>query len=199
MFVAASRLGLVLDDHALSVLWAQWALETGRGRSCWNNNLGNIKHVPGDGRDWMWLDTFEFINGQRVDMPDKFRAFATLADGAFDYLQFLSRPAYALPWSFVLAGDGDGFARALKAKGYYTAPVEDYARNIRSLAAEYMRVASQHRDTDPAPAPVDPVTVPDAPAPIRRSSQRIAAVNAPIIDGPATPLRAGEGEKEYVP
>jgi flagellum-specific peptidoglycan hydrolase FlgJ len=91
MVAAADRLGISLNDAALSVLWAQWALETGRGKSCYCNNLGNIKAVTGDGRDWCVLQTFEFINGHRVDMADKFRAFGTLAEGAYDYLQFLSR------------------------------------------------------------------------------------------------------------
>jgi hypothetical protein len=209
MLDAARSLGVELDDTALSVLWAQWALETGRGGSCFNNNLGNIKY-SGDG-DWMWLDTFEYINGARVNMPDKFRAFLTLAAGAFDYLHFLCRPAYSLPWAHVLAGDADGFARALRVKGYYTAPVEDYAKGLRSLAAEYQRTVSHTRDTLPSPAPDDTsITVPDAPSPIRRaSSQSMVAVNAPIIEGGATidaddgtavtPLRAEPGEKEYKP
>jgi hypothetical protein len=172
-------------------------------KSCYCFNLGNIKAVTGDGRDWCVLQTFEFINGQRVDMADKFRAFATLADGAYDYLQFLSRDKYALPWSFVLLGDADKFARALKTKGYFTADVDEYAHGLRSLAAEYLREAQ--RDTWPAPAPDDTAkTVPDAPSPIRRaSSMKLAAVNAPIIDADdgtaVTPIRAGEGQKEYEP
>ena len=56
----------VATIDALAVLWAQYALETGRGKSCFNGNLGNIKRVDGDGRDWMWLQTFEFINGNRI-------------------------------------------------------------------------------------------------------------------------------------
>lgn len=148
---------------ALAVLWAQYALETGRGKSCFNNNLGNIRHVDGDGRDHMMLDTFEYIGGKRVDMPGAFRSFPTLRDGAVDYLRFLTRPAYADPWACVVAGDAEGFARALKSKGYYTAPVEQYVSGLRSLAAEFRHAAPEvhARDTDPVPPPV-PVEVPQA-------------------------------------
>lgn len=37
------------------VLWAQFAIECADGRSCWNYNLGNVKHVAGDGHDYVYL------------------------------------------------------------------------------------------------------------------------------------------------
>lgn len=48
------------------------------------------------------------------------------------------------------------------------------------------------RDTLPAPPDSDAPTWPGTPT--AKSSDRLRAVDAPIIDGPATPLRAGEGE-----
>lgn len=63
--------------------------------------------------------------------------------------------------------------------------------------------AVSQRDTWPAPAPSDPPdTVPSTPPAKRRSSERIQAVDAPIIEdgvevripSAATPLRADEGE-----
>jgi hypothetical protein len=136
---------------SLAVLWAQFALETDRGRSCFNWNLGNIKAVPGDGRDFCVLHTFEYIDNKRVEMDDHFRAHPTLVEGAREYLTFLTRPSYAVPWSFVLRGDADGFARALKDKRYYTSPVEEYARGLRGLATEFQRVS------DAAPPSVIPL------------------------------------------
>lgn len=44
-----------LSREAIGVLWAQFACETGRGRNCWNWNLGNVKHVKGDGFDYVSL------------------------------------------------------------------------------------------------------------------------------------------------
>lgn len=37
------------------VFWAQFALETGEGSHCYNHNLGNVKHVKGDGSDYVSL------------------------------------------------------------------------------------------------------------------------------------------------
>lgn len=160
----------VPTQAALSVLWAQFALETGRGKSCFNHNLGNIKRVPGDGHDWCILNTFEYIDGRRVDVPDTFRAYPTLDAGALDYLRFLTRTSYADPWACVVAGDADAFARALKYMGYYTAPAIEYAAGLKSLSAEYLRVAT--------PVPSDgPNTEPQTPK--SKSQPRMAAVTVP--------------------
>lgn len=40
---------------ACAVLWAQHFIETGGG-ACWNFNVGNSKHVAGDGFDYMCLN-----------------------------------------------------------------------------------------------------------------------------------------------
>ncbi len=39
------------EKRAVGVLWAQYMIETG-GRACWNWNIGNVKHVEGDGHDY---------------------------------------------------------------------------------------------------------------------------------------------------
>jgi hypothetical protein len=41
--------------ESIGVLWAQYALETGGGTHCYNHNLGNVKHVAGDGFDYCAL------------------------------------------------------------------------------------------------------------------------------------------------
>lgn len=38
-----------------SVLWSHFAAETGSGKHCYNFNLGNYKHVRGDGHDYVSL------------------------------------------------------------------------------------------------------------------------------------------------
>jgi hypothetical protein len=40
---------------ATAVLWGQFCGETGQGVYCWNWNLGNVKHVHGDGFDYVSL------------------------------------------------------------------------------------------------------------------------------------------------
>jgi len=37
------------------ILYAHFSGETGAGRFCWNWNLGNVKHVAGDGYDYVSL------------------------------------------------------------------------------------------------------------------------------------------------
>jgi hypothetical protein len=42
------------SKESVAVLWAQYMIETG-GRSCFNWNIGNVKHIDGDGHDWIEL------------------------------------------------------------------------------------------------------------------------------------------------
>lgn len=41
-------------EASIGVLWAQYMVETG-GAACWNYNLGNVKHVKGDGHNYHML------------------------------------------------------------------------------------------------------------------------------------------------
>jgi hypothetical protein len=43
-------------EAGAGVLWAHYAGETGGGAYCWNFNLGNHKHVRGDGYDYVSLN-----------------------------------------------------------------------------------------------------------------------------------------------
>lgn len=45
---------VIPSRETVGVLWAQYRIETG-GQSCWNWNIGNVKHVDGDGHDWIEL------------------------------------------------------------------------------------------------------------------------------------------------
>lgn len=42
------------DKRSVAVLWAQYMIETG-GAASWNWNIGNVKHVAGDGFDYHML------------------------------------------------------------------------------------------------------------------------------------------------
>lgn len=151
-----------LSDDALSVCWAQWALETGRGRSCFNWNLGNRKARRDE--PFMLLRTWEIIDGKRVVLDDRFAAFDSLEAGAADYLAFLLRPQYARAWGAFCAGDAVLAARELKRLGYYTADEGEYARGLVSLAAEFKRTIAGLvcPDTEPewSPMTVQPVSWP---------------------------------------
>lgn len=65
----------------------------------------------------------------------------------------------------------------------------------RNVAPELVPLlAYRLPDTLPSPPDSDAPTWPGTPSGKAKSSDRLRAVDAPIIDGPATPLRAGEGE-----
>jgi hypothetical protein len=138
--------------ESLLVLLAQWAEETGWGRYCHCWNLGNAKHVEGDGRAWCAFRCSEIIDGREVwfDPPDpatRFRAFESLDAGAADYLELLWHH-FGRSWGAVLAGDPAAFARALKAQGYYTAPEPKYEA---ALVALYQQVDGMlSADAEPA-------------------------------------------------
>lgn len=42
-------------EASIAVLFAQYMIETG-GAACWNYNIGNVKHVKGDGYDYQMLN-----------------------------------------------------------------------------------------------------------------------------------------------
>lgn len=52
---AAMNAEIGISKEAVAVLWSQFACETASGRYCWNWNLGNVKHVNGDGYDYVAL------------------------------------------------------------------------------------------------------------------------------------------------
>ena len=126
------------------VLAAQWALETGWGKSCHCWNLGNRKHVDGDGRCFTFYRCNEIIGGKVVwfDPPSPgccFCAFQSLDEGALDYLAFLAR-RYAVAWQSVLDGDPAGFVHAIKLRGYFTAAEGPYRDAVVSIWGSFSRL-----------------------------------------------------------
>lgn len=115
--------------EGLLTLLAHWALETGFGHSCWNWNLGNKKHVEGDGRDYYQVRCNEIIGGRTVWLLGDFIAFPDLETGAADYFDGL-RGTFRAAWPSVEAGDPAGFCRALKIAHYYTADETIYTAGV---------------------------------------------------------------------
>ena len=124
-----SIVGGTPSRQALLTLLAQSAFETGQWTSAFNYNLGGIKHVTGDGRDFFTSGCSEVVNGVNVPQTCTFRAFATLSEGASDYLSFLHK-RFANAWPFVEAGDPAGFVHALKSAGYFTGSENDYVAGV---------------------------------------------------------------------
>jgi hypothetical protein len=134
-----AALGSEPSKERLGVAWAQMALEHGRGKYVYCNNIGNItaggwsgpyyvirvqERVNKATNEWKWMDL-------------KFRVHRTPEDGAADFWRLLAgRYASALP--LFDAGDAVGAAMRLGALNYYTAHEEQYARGMAGLYREWM-------------------------------------------------------------
>ena len=131
---------------SVGCLWAQYAHETGRGAFCFNFNIGNVKHQPG--HDYMMLrGTWEIENGKRVvyEPPHRatwFNSYPSLDEAMADHLRFLKEKRYASSWPAIVNGDPTEFAVRLKVRGYYTAPLADYAKALRAFHAEFMQLSA---------------------------------------------------------
>lgn len=148
-----------LSRSAVAVLWAQYALETGRGSACWGHNIGNVKvtrrQVEAGVPFFMLPGTWEIIGGKRVvfEPPHEqtwFRWFASLSEAMEHHLVFL-RKKYAPAWDAILAGDPTATAAALKRGRYYTGPEHVYAGSMRDFVREFFR-----KVTWPEPEAVEP-------------------------------------------
>jgi flagellum-specific peptidoglycan hydrolase FlgJ len=124
----------ICTRDSLLVLLAQSALETGFWHACWNWNLGNVKHVAGDGYDYYQIRCNEIIGGKVVwiSPPDpgcSFRSYASISDGALSYLTLL-RGRFRPAWPAVVEGDPVGFCHLLKLSHYYTADEGIYTAGV---------------------------------------------------------------------
>ena len=124
----------------LALLWAQSALETGRFKSIWNYNFGNIKQT--DDHDYYMIRCDEYIAGKHVwlDPPDRgtwFNAYESAEAGAIEYINFLAnKHNYQACWQEVINGDPIAFCHQLKLAHYYTADEASYTKGVVSLFNE---------------------------------------------------------------
>ncbi|MDX2094792.1 MAG: glycoside hydrolase family 73 protein [Alphaproteobacteria bacterium] len=116
-----------------SIAIAQAALESGWGERSKGNNLFGIK----SGASWRGatidMATHEYLNGSRVGMNDKFRAYAGFQQSIEDYGRFLSdNKRYA---GVLVAGDANEAADALQRAGYATDP--KYTAKLKQIITQY--------------------------------------------------------------
>jgi hypothetical protein len=123
------------SPRALGILWAQWALETGRGRSMHGNNFGGLKGVGPEGGSAV-LATREGFGSTETRIRSRFRAYETPEAGARDYVQTLA-DRYPEALAAAAKGDADGFVRGLEQRRYFTADPAEYRRGIGALLREY--------------------------------------------------------------
>jgi hypothetical protein len=125
--------GSAPTSDVLRSLSAQASVETAAGQSMYNFNFGGIKGAGPHGLSASCV-THEVVGGTEVTVRQSFRAYASLDDGAEDYVRvLLTRFGGALPSA--RSGDLTGFAHALKQAGYYTASEQDYAAALTRASA----------------------------------------------------------------
>jgi len=120
--------------EAVSVLWAQWAMETGRGMSMYGFNFGGIKGAGPSGKS-LSLRTHEGHGATERAIRDRFRAYDSPAEGAEDYVRLL-RDRYPEALEAARFGDARAFVQEIHRKGYFTGSKRDYVRAVCSLSAE---------------------------------------------------------------
>lgn len=122
------------EPKTLSLLLAQWALETGRGQFMWGFNFGGIKATSGGG----WFVTTESVGGLPQRAYQRFRTYRSALEGAKHYIQTL---ALDFPKAFAAlqSGCAEQFVHALSAERYFTGNTALYCKAIASLAEEYER------------------------------------------------------------
>jgi hypothetical protein len=135
----SSVVGGTPSRSSLLVLLAQTAFETGQWASMWNYNLGNIKHVTGDGNTYIELTCTEYdSSGNPYSSPCYFRAYNDLTSGAAAFIQFLSKSSrYSSAWAAVLDGDPHTFVQQLKADGYFTGSEASYESQVVSYFTKF--------------------------------------------------------------
>lgn len=126
--------GTAPNDKALSILWAQWAMETARGTKMYGHNFSGIKGFGPSGLSLM-LRTSEGHGPSRQSLRDRFRAYVDPAEGATDYVRLL-RDRYPAALEAAVRGDATGFVHEIRRRGYFTDEEKKYARAISSLAKE---------------------------------------------------------------
>jgi flagellum-specific peptidoglycan hydrolase FlgJ len=120
------------SSRTVDVLAAQVSLETAGGAQMFNFNFGGIKGASPGGTTTGYM-TREVLDGQSVHIQQGFRAYGSLDEGARDYVSVV-RSRFPHAFHSAAAGDLDGFAHALKAAHYYTAPEQEYAAGLRAAA-----------------------------------------------------------------
>lgn len=219
------QIGHEPSRECLALALAKTALETGRWRSIWCNNWGNVKAGETYAGLYCTIELNEVLDGKVVwfsprgrlerrggnvvaepfeDPPGhpqtRMRAYPTREDGAIAYVAFVAGGRYASAWQRLLAGDAAGYVTELRAKGYFTAPLADYLKGVVSLQKEFLgKLNGQH--PEPASVPPPPITLPpsaaiDAVADMRAAANRALELSDPV-GLPGSNLRQFEhGEPE---
>lgn len=130
-----------MEQSLLGIITAQSALETGRWRSMWCNNAGNIRGF-GPGGAWTSINgASEIIDGKEVFLgisaENRFAAYPDAVAGFEGLIRFLGTsshpPApnrYQWAWDAAKAGDVKRYCFELRKNGYFTADLDRYTTGV---------------------------------------------------------------------
>lgn len=186
-----------------SFVIAEAALESGWGKSDLVAKAMNIWGVKADASwhgDILTMNTREFIDGEWVMVPAKWRKYASWQECLDDHAKFLlTNPRYKSCFDHT---DGIGFAQAVAKAGYATDP--QYAQKLTSI------ITGNHlSELDTSNAPVAPTagglvdphvtTLPVAPAPSHVLPPIIGAgtVAATKVNASSMEAHAGVGSSTF--
>lgn len=134
----AAQTGFMPSTEQLQVIMAQWMLETGNGASMIQWNVGNFKHVAGDGMNYATYQTSECTSGGSNCTPQSgsFVAYDSLAAGVDAYYSAFVTGKWKVAWPAAVAGDVSAFAQALSDAGYYTASESSYESGMNARVTQ---------------------------------------------------------------
>lgn len=138
-----------ISIYTLAILCAQIFLECGRGKICFNYNLGNIKQTKE--HVWTMYRCSEIINGKEkyFDPPHPqthFNAYDSLPQAALEHLKFLNTDRYRLALNAANIGDLEEYVIELKKAGYFTASLAKYLKPMLSIYKEILEKYSEEVD-----------------------------------------------------
>lgn len=183
--MALPAVGRDPGDEAITILMAQIALETGRGRACHRGNLGNLKATETYTGHYTCFRCNEIIKNKvewfspgtgGFTVPPghpqtRFRAYVdengepAIAHATNEEIAFLAaRKRYAKAWLQALAGDPVAYVHELKLAGYFTASEALYRKGVVALCDTYRPIVAdshklEHADCAGAACNVDEDTV----------------------------------------
>jgi flagellum-specific peptidoglycan hydrolase FlgJ len=143
----------VPSEETVSVLWAHWAHETGRGQRMHAFNFAGLKgRGPTGASVVVWTR-----EGQEPSnlVQRTFRAYRSAGAGARDYLRLLAS-RYPSAVRAAREGNAYGFASALESGGYFTGDGRVYLRALSSLSIECRRRGLSQARRSNRKAPVAP-------------------------------------------
>jgi len=112
----------------------------------YNYNMGNAHAYPGwRGKVSVWDDPQLGKDGKRfVNISWFWQAFSTLEEGVLAWFNMLER-RFPAAFEKAKAGETEGFARELRAAGYYTERLEKYTKALKDVK-EQMKKKYQNND-----------------------------------------------------